>query len=49
MGMGILTLDNVSKSFGSGVHRADVLKTISLDVKEGEFLVLWRWTQCFPS
>jgi nitrate/nitrite transport system ATP-binding protein len=40
MGMGILTLDNVSKSFGSGVHRADVLKTISLDVKEGEFLVL---------
>ena len=38
--MGILTLDNVSKSFGSGVHRTDVLKNISLDVQEGEFLVL---------
>ncbi|MCF6446071.1 ABC transporter ATP-binding protein [Nereida sp. MMG025] len=38
--MGILTLDNVSKSFGSGIHRTDVLKDISIDVAEGEFLVL---------
>ena len=38
--MGILTLDNVSKSFGEGTGRTDVLKNISLDVKEGEFLVL---------
>jgi len=38
--MGILTLDNVTKSFGSGVHRTDVLTDITLDVKEGEFLVL---------
>lgn len=38
--MGILTFDNVSKSYGSGVHRTDVLKDITLDVKEGEFLVL---------
>ncbi|WP_371156933.1 ABC transporter ATP-binding protein [Jannaschia sp. 2305UL9-9] len=38
--MGILTLDNVTKSFGSGVHRTDVLKNIQLDVQEGEFLVL---------
>ena len=38
--MGILTLENVSKSFGSGLHRTDVLKNVTLDVKEGEFLVL---------
>lgn len=38
--MGILRLDNVSKSYGSGTHRTDVLKNITLDVKEGEFLVL---------
>ena len=38
--MGILTLENVSKSFGSGLHRTDVLKDINLDVQEGEFLVL---------
>ena len=38
--MGILELKGVSKSFGEGVHRTDVLKGIDLDVKEGEFLVL---------
>ena len=38
--MGILTLDNVSKSFGEGAARTDVLKDITLDVKEGVFLVL---------
>ncbi len=38
--MGILKLDNVSKSFGEGANRTDVLKDISLDVEEGEFLVL---------
>ncbi len=38
--MGILKLDNVSKSFGEGANRTDVLKDINLDVEEGEFLVL---------
>ncbi|MEM9433914.1 MAG: ABC transporter ATP-binding protein [Pseudomonadota bacterium] len=38
--MSILKFDNVSKSFGSGTHRTDVLKNISLKVQEGEFLVL---------
>ena len=38
--MSILKLDNVSKSYGEGANRTDVLKNISLDVKEGEFLVL---------
>ncbi|MEM6386909.1 MAG: ABC transporter ATP-binding protein [Pseudomonadota bacterium] len=38
--MGILKLDNVSKSFGEGANRTDVLKGITLDVEEGEFLVL---------
>ncbi len=38
--MGILTLEGVSKSFGEGTSRTDVLKDINLDVEEGEFLVL---------
>ncbi|KNG95120.1 ABC transporter ATP-binding protein [Pseudaestuariivita atlantica] len=38
--MGILTLDSVSKSFGEGTAKTDVLKNITLDVAEGEFLVL---------
>ncbi|MEL7343832.1 MAG: nitrate ABC transporter ATP-binding protein [Pseudomonadota bacterium] len=38
--MGILTLDNVSKSYGEGTAETPVLKDIRLDVKEGEFLVL---------
>ena len=38
--MSFLKLDNVSKSFGTGDNRTDVLKNITLDVKEGEFLVL---------
>jgi len=38
--MGILKLDGVSKSFGEGAQKTDVLKNIDLDVQEGEFLVL---------
>ncbi|MCA8878937.1 MAG: ABC transporter ATP-binding protein [Rhodobacteraceae bacterium] len=38
--MAILKFDNVSKSFGDGTARADVLKNINLEVREGEFLVL---------
>tara|TARA_E500000305_G_scaffold104386_1_gene100695 strand:+ start:22265 stop:23956 length:1692 start_codon:yes stop_codon:yes gene_type:complete len=38
--MSILTFDNVSKGFGQGLTRSEVLKHINLDVKEGEFLVL---------
>ncbi|MEM9968753.1 MAG: ABC transporter ATP-binding protein [Pseudomonadota bacterium] len=38
--MSILKLDNVSKSFGEGAQRTDVLRNIDLDVEEGEFLVL---------
>jgi len=38
--MAILSLKNVSKSFGEGTARTDVLKNINLDVEEGEFLVL---------
>ena len=38
--MGILTFDTVSKGFGAGLHRTEVLKNIDLDVQEGEFLVL---------
>ena len=38
--MSFLKLDKVSKSFGTGIYTHDVLKDISLDVQEGEFLVL---------
>ena len=38
--MGILSFKNVSKGFGDGEHRTEVLKNISLEVAEGEFLVL---------
>ncbi|RYH08014.1 ABC transporter ATP-binding protein [Tropicimonas sp. IMCC6043] len=38
--MSILKFDNVSKSFGEGTARTDVLKGIDLEVREGEFLVL---------
>ncbi len=38
--MAILTFENVSKSFGEGEARTDVLKRINLAVEEGEFLVL---------
>ena len=38
--MAMLDFKNVSKSFGEGAHRTDVLKNINLQVEEGEFLVL---------
>jgi nitrate/nitrite transport system ATP-binding protein len=38
--MSFLTFDNVNKGFGEGLNRAEVLKGISLDVKEGEFLAI---------
>lgn len=38
--MSILKFDNVTKSFGEGTARTDVLKNINLEVQEGEFLVL---------
>ena len=38
--MSVLKFDNVSKSFGEGTAKTDVLKNINLEVQEGEFLVL---------
>ena len=38
--MAVLEFNNVSKSFGEGTNRTDVLKNIDLKVEEGEFLVL---------
>lgn len=38
--MSILTFDKVCKGFGNGLTRTEVLKDISLDVKEGEFLAI---------
>ncbi|MEO9780113.1 MAG: ABC transporter ATP-binding protein [Sedimentitalea sp.] len=38
--MSILEFKNVSKGFGTGANRAEVLKNISLAVAEGEFLAI---------
>ncbi|MFQ6552184.1 ABC transporter ATP-binding protein [Aestuariibius insulae] len=38
--MSLLKLDSVSKSYGHGTGRTDVLTSIDLEVAEGEFLVL---------
>ncbi|WP_323784078.1 ABC transporter ATP-binding protein [Leisingera sp.] len=38
--MSVLEFKNVSKSFGEGTTRTDVLNNINLQVEEGEFLVL---------
>ncbi|QDC10732.1 ABC transporter ATP-binding protein [Oceanicola sp. D3] len=38
--MAILKLQDVSKSYGEGIHETPVLQNINLEVEEGEFLVL---------
>ncbi len=38
--MSILSIKNVNKGFGVGTHRAEILKDINLEVKEGEFLAV---------
>ncbi len=38
--MSVLKFNNVSKSFGEGTAKTEVLKNINLEVQEGEFLVL---------
>ncbi|MGR3802998.1 ABC transporter ATP-binding protein [Marinibacterium profundimaris] len=38
--MAVIEFSNVSKSFGEGTARTDVLKNIDLKVEDGEFLVL---------
>ena len=38
--MTILSIKNVCKGFGSGTARAEVLKNVTLDVEEGEFVAI---------
>ncbi len=38
--MSILSFKNVCKGFGEGLNRAEVLKNITLDVEEGEFVAI---------
>ena len=38
--MGIIEFTNVSKGFGEGTGRHEVLRGVSLDVREGEFLAI---------
>ena len=39
-----LELRNVSKSFGQGTHRVEVLKNINLTIEEGEFIAIVGFT-----
>lgn len=45
----ILSLRNVTKSFGEGDNRVQVLKGINLDIREGEFLVILGESGCGKS
>ena len=38
--MSILSFSDVSKGFGEGTHRAEVLKGIDLEIEEGEFVAI---------
>ena len=38
--MSILSFSDVSKGFGEGTHRAEVLKGINLEIEEGEFVAI---------
>ncbi|MFT6624539.1 MAG: nitrate/nitrite transport system ATP-binding protein [Cycloclasticus sp.] len=38
--MSFLALRNISKSYGSGHNKTDVLSNINLDIKEGEFVAI---------
>ncbi|WP_194095102.1 ABC transporter ATP-binding protein [Marivivens aquimaris] len=38
--MSILSFQNVNKGFGQGTNRTEVLKGISLDIEEGEFIAI---------
>lgn len=38
--MSFLTLKNISKSYGSGNNKSEVLNNINLDIKEGEFVAI---------
>ena len=38
--MSILSIQNVSKGYGTGTGRTEVLKNITLEVEEGEFVAI---------
>ncbi len=38
--MSILSIKNVNKGFGLGTDRAEILKDVSLEVEEGEFVAI---------
>ena len=42
--MAILALNNVSKSFGEGKYKTEVLKNINLSIEEGEFVAIVGFT-----
>jgi len=42
--MAFLELRNVSKSYGTGINKVEVLKDINLEIEEGEFLAIVGFT-----
>ncbi|MGN0316710.1 MAG: ATP-binding cassette domain-containing protein [Lachnospira sp.] len=45
----IISLRNVTKTFGSGENKLQVLKGVNLDIREGEFLVILGESGCGKS
>lgn len=45
----LISLKNVTKTFGSGETRVQVLKGVNLDIREGEFLVILGESGCGKS
>lgn len=45
----ILSLRNVTKTFGEGETKLQILKGVNLDVREGEFLVILGESGCGKS
>ena len=45
----LISLRNITKTFGSGENRVQVLKGVNLDIREGEFLVILGESGCGKS
>ena len=42
--MAVIELNNVSKSYGSGIHKVPVLKNINFKAEENEFVAIVGYT-----
>ena len=45
----LISLRNITKTFGNGEHQVQILKGVNLDIREGEFLVILGESGCGKS